>query len=108
MLSQYVARPFLWWPKLLPLMRAQAATKELTLKTELIQPLPETVLTDPLRLRQVLVNLVDNAIKFTDQGEVRLAVRLNADGGRLRLCFDVTDMGVGMNEEQVKRTIQAV
>ena len=79
----------------------QAATKQLTLKTELSQPLPETVLTDPLRLRQVLVNLVGNAIKFTDQGEVCIAVRLTTDHGRLGLCFDVTDTGIGMNEEQI-------
>ena len=83
------------------LMRPQAAAKQLALKTELAPSLPETVLTDPLRLRQILVNLVGNAIKFTDQGEVRLAVRLNADSGRLSLCFDVTDTGIGMNEEQI-------
>ena len=83
------------------LMRTQAAAKQLNLKTELAQPLPETVLTDPLRLRQVLVNLVGNAIKFTDQGEVRIAVRLTSDSGRSRLCFDVTDTGIGMSEEQV-------
>ena len=83
------------------LMRTQAAAKQLKLKTELVQPLPETVLTDPLRLRQVLVNLVGNAIKFTDQGEIRLAVRLNADSDRVSLCFDVTDTGIGMNEEQI-------
>ncbi len=100
------------------LMRPQAAAKQLKLKTELAGPLPETVLTDPLRLRQVLVNLLGNAIKFTDQGEVRLAVRLIArDKGTVpfssdenrdslpvippRLCFDVTDTGIGMNEEQV-------
>jgi PAS domain S-box-containing protein len=85
------------------LMRPQAAAKQLKLKTELAQPLPEAVLTDPLRLRQVLVNLVGNAIKFTEQGEVRLAVRLNANSGRLSLCFDVTDTGIGMNEEQIGR-----
>ena len=88
------------------LMRPQAAAKQLKLKTELAHPLPETVLTDPLRLRQVLVNLVGNAIKFTDQGEVRLAVRLNADSGRSSLCFDVTDTGIGMNEEQIGKLFQ--
>ena len=88
------------------LMRTQAAAKQLKLKTELAQPLPETVLTDPLRLRQVLVNLVGNAIKFTDQGEVRLAVRLTSDSGRLGLCFDVTDTGIGMNEEQIGKLFQ--
>ena len=64
------------------------------------------MLTDPLRLRQVLVNLVGNAIKFTEQGEVRLAVRLNADSGRLNLCFDVTDTGIGMNDEQIGKLFE--
>ena len=89
------------------LMRVQAAAKQLNLKTELADPLPETVLTDPLRLRQVLVNLLGNAIKFTDQGEVRLAVRLISDRGPPRLRFDVTDTGIGMNEEQVGKLFQA-
>jgi PAS domain S-box-containing protein len=87
--------------EVLSLLRPQAAEKHLSLKTELTHPLPETIVTDPLRLRQVLVNLVGNAIKFTDQGEVRLAVRLNADGGHSSLCFDVIDTGIGMSEEQV-------
>jgi CheY-like chemotaxis protein len=54
----------------------------------------------------VLINLVGNAIKFTDQGEVCLAVRLNADGGRSSLCFDVIDTGIGINEEQVGKLFQ--
>jgi signal transduction histidine kinase/ActR/RegA family two-component response regulator len=88
------------------LMRPRAAAKQLKLTKELAHPLPETVLTDPLRLRQVLVNLVGNAIKFTDRGEVRLAVRLASDAGPPRLSFDVTDSGIGMNEEQIGRLFQ--
>jgi PAS domain S-box-containing protein len=88
------------------LMRPQAAAKQLKLETELAQPLPETLLTDPLRLRQVLVNLVGNAIKFTDQGEVRLAIRLISDSDPPRLCFDVTDTGIGMSEEQIGKLFQ--
>jgi len=88
------------------LMRAQADAKHLKLETELAGPLPETVLTDPLRLRQVLVNLVGNAIKFTDQGEVRIAVRLACDGGSPRLRLDVTDTGIGMSEEQIGKLFQ--
>ncbi|MCE5267196.1 MAG: PAS domain S-box protein [Planctomycetaceae bacterium] len=88
------------------LMRPQAAAKRLTLETTLARPLPETILTDPLRLRQILVNLVGNAIKFTDEGGVHLTVRLNADHGAPRLCFDVTDTGIGMNEEQVGKLFQ--
>ena len=89
------------------LMRVQAAAKQLKLKTELAGPLPETVLTDPLRLRQVLVNLVGNAIKFTDQGEVCLAVRLISDNGPPRLRFEVTDTGIGMSADQVGKLFQA-
>jgi PAS domain S-box-containing protein len=88
------------------LMRPQAAAKQLKLRTELAGPLPETVLTDPLRLRQVLVNLLGNAIKFTDQGEVRLVARLAGESGSMRLRFDVIDTGIGMNEEQVKKLFQ--
>jgi signal transduction histidine kinase/CheY-like chemotaxis protein len=88
------------------LMRVRAEAKHLTLQTDLAGPLPDTVLTDPLRLRQVLVNLVGNAIKFTDQGEVSLVVRLIADQGCPRLRFDVTDTGIGINEEHLKRLFQ--
>ena len=88
------------------LMRPQAAAKNLKLKTELAGAVPETVLTDPLRLREVLVNLVGNAIKFTDQGEVCLAARLSADRGRSLLRFDVSDTGIGMSEEQVGKLFQ--
>jgi PAS domain S-box-containing protein len=88
------------------LMRGQAATKHLELQTDLAGLLPETILTDPLRLRQVLVNLVGNAIKFTDRGEVRLAIRLISDSAPARLQFEVTDTGIGMSEEQVGKLFQ--
>jgi len=85
------------------LMRVRADAKGLKLETEVVGPLPETVLTDPLRLRQVLVNLVGNAIKFTNRGEVRVAAHLGGHGGSPRLHFDVTDTGIGMNPSQIER-----
>jgi PAS domain S-box-containing protein len=103
------------------LMRPQAAAKQLNLRTNLAGPLPETIFTDPLRLRQVLVNLVGNAIKFTDYGEVCITLRLSKGttpdqpsvGAREdrdsppaippRLCFDVADTGIGMDEEQIAK-----
>jgi PAS domain S-box-containing protein len=88
------------------MMRPHAAAKHLKLRTELAGALPETVLTDPLHLRQVLMNVVGNAIKFTDKGEVRLAARLVEQNGSPRLRFDVTDTGIGMDEEQVGRLFQ--
>lgn len=85
------------------LMQPLATAKQLNLTTELVEPLPETVLTDPLRLRQMLVNLVGNAIKFTDQGNIRLTVRWLADATSIRLQFEVTDTGIGMSEAQIKK-----
>jgi PAS domain S-box-containing protein len=95
--------PFALLSEVASLMRVRAAEKSIALEVEAIGLLPETVLTDPLRLRQILVNLVGNAIKFTDHGNVRLGVRLLGQGGLQRLQFDVTDTGIGMNEEQITR-----
>ena len=64
------------------------------------------MLTDPLRLRQVLVNLVGNAIKFTDEGEICLAVGFTSERGCPRLCFDVTDTGIGISEEHLRTLFQ--
>ncbi|MBS4096709.1 MAG: response regulator [Sulfuricella sp.] len=59
---------------------------------------------DALRLEQVLVNLVSNAIKFTERGEIRLSIRqLAVEKGFVRLRFDVTDTGIGLTEEQQSR-----
>jgi PAS domain S-box-containing protein len=98
--------PFELLAEVVSLMRVRAEAKQLNLELELAGPLPETVLADPLRLRQVLVNLVGNAIKFTDQGEVRITARLIGDGDLPRLRFDVTDTGIGMNEEQAGKLFQ--
>ncbi|MHB1036646.1 MAG: PAS domain-containing hybrid sensor histidine kinase/response regulator [Pirellulales bacterium] len=98
--------PFALLAEVVSLIHVRAEEKSLPLEVEAVGPLPETVLTDPLRLRQILLNLAGNAIKFTDQGAVRLAVRLLCEGGPPRLCFEVTDTGIGMNEEQVKKLFQ--
>jgi signal transduction histidine kinase/ActR/RegA family two-component response regulator len=62
--------------EVLSLMRVRAAEKGLPLKVEYRGPIPEVIYSDPTRLRQILINLLGNAIKFTDTGEVRLVVRL--------------------------------
>ena len=89
------------------LMRVRSDAKDLRLTTELVGPIPETVLTDPLRFRQVLVNLVGNAIKFTDQGEVRLTAQLTENGGQTRFRVDVSDTGIGMSDDEVQRLFRA-
>jgi len=63
------------------LMGAQAAAKRLALKMELAGPVPASVRTDPMLLRQILVNLVGNAIKFTSAGEICVTARMISESG---------------------------
>ncbi len=89
------------------LMRVRADTKRLDLKLEYEGAIPETILTDPTRLRQILLNLVGNAIKFTEVGEVRLRMCLCADAAEgPALRFDVVDTGIGLSAEQATQLFQ--
>jgi signal transduction histidine kinase/ActR/RegA family two-component response regulator len=82
------------------LMRVRAMARNIGLHVKL-GDVPEHVIGDPLRLRQVLVNLVGNAIKFTEHGGVTIDARW--DSARCELQVDVTDTGIGMTPEQLKR-----
>ena len=77
------------------LLRSQAEEKGLRFEVELDPKLPGRVETDPVRLRQILINLLRNAIKFTESGFVRLHA-YRSDGGDM-LHFDVADSGIGMD-----------
>ena len=89
------------------LMRVRADARGLQFATEWEWPIPETVYTDPTRVKQILVNLVGNAIKFTETGSVSLQTRvLQADGKPSKLQFDVVDTGIGMTAEQTGRLFQ--
>jgi len=89
------------------LMRVRAEAKNLPLTIEYEGRIPETIETDPLRLRQILINLVGNAIKFTETGEVRVRTKLvGADTEEPRLKIDVVDSGIGMSKEQRTRLFQ--
>ena len=84
------------------LMRVRADAKKLPLEVEFEGPIPATVSTDPLRLRQVLINLVGNALKFTKAGRVFIATRLiDGDSDAPSLQFDVVDTGIGLTAEQI-------
>ena len=63
--------------------------------------LPETIVSDPARLRQILTNLVGNAIKFTDQGGVRIVTRLLDEHSDPQVAIDVIDTGIGMAPHQL-------
>jgi two-component system, sensor histidine kinase len=84
------------------LMRARAIAKDLSLQVEFGGPIPETIHTDPTRLRQILINLLGNAVKFTHAGSVRLVVRMMdpTDSPNPHIGFEVIDTGVGMTPEQ--------
>ena len=65
-----------------------------------LTPIPETITSDPIRLRQILVNLAGNAIKFTERGRVAIELAHDADAGALRI--DVIDSGIGIAPEKVR------
>ncbi len=86
------------------LMRVRAEAKRLRLDTDFQCPLPSLVRSDPTRLRQILINLCGNAIKFTELGSVTLRMRHEQSLlGEPRLCFELVDTGIGMTPEQVGR-----
>ena len=84
------------------LMRVRAETKGIRLSVEFASPLPETIQSDATRLRQILMNLVGNAIKFTEEGGVRMIVRSHqADSAAPKIHFEVIDSGIGMTGEEM-------
>ena len=88
----------------LALFENPAAAKSLKLSVELARSLPAIVMMDADRLRQILVNLIGNAVKFTDQGQVTVRVSAKGDGQMLR--FDVEDTGQGLDPEQCASLFQ--
>jgi signal transduction histidine kinase/CheY-like chemotaxis protein len=80
-----------------------AREKGLTLSWMVDPDVPDSLLGDPNRLRQVLLNLINNAVKFTAAGSVRAAARLEQQrDGRAVIRFEVTDTGIGLSAEQQK------
>ncbi|WP_267874750.1 ATP-binding protein [Telluria antibiotica] len=93
------------------IMRVKAEEKGLAFGYELAPGLPTAVTIDETRLRQVLLNLLGNAVKFTDSGKVSLRVQPapatgEAGAATARLRFEVTDSGIGMSPEQLARIFQ--
>ncbi|MBF0108555.1 MAG: PAS domain S-box protein [Magnetococcales bacterium] len=87
----------------LQILALQARDKGLTLEIKIANNVPAQCQGDPQRLRQILLNLLGNAIKFTDKGHVKLEVRLERSG---RILFAVSDTGRGINDENQERIFQ--
>ena len=88
--------------ELVAVFSLQARQKGLELELEIDERLPEVVLVDPVRLRQILFNLVGNALKFTDTGHIRIALRVNEVKEHLSkvdLSVSVADSGIGIAPE---------
>ncbi len=87
----------------LDLYRVRAGERGIKLELVRETALPERVMTDPTRFRQAVMNLVANAMKFTERGSIRVHVAMNHDSGRDMLVVRVVDTGIGMTKEQVSR-----
>ncbi len=86
------------------------AEKGLELLTEINPNLPEGVVLDELRLRQILLNLVGNAVKFTHKGYIKLAVNAkfpSSDHSTLDFIFSVSDTGIGIEQNQQEKIFEA-
>lgn len=84
-----------------------ATAKQVEFIHSVAPEVPDAVRLDPLRLRQVLVNLVGNALKFTERGSVHLAIGCEpSDAGHARLRFDVIDSGIGIAEDNLDRIFE--
>ncbi len=85
-------------------LAVRAQIKGLEVKVGIADDLPEFLLGDPVRLRAALENLIDNAVKFTAQGVVRLEARASpAPRGRVKLTVTVSDSGIGLTQVEIKR-----
>ncbi len=85
------------------ILRVRALEKGIGLEHRWEGPVPETIATDPARFRQLLMNLIGNAIKFTDKGAVDVVARLEDDGDAPQLAVDVIDTGIGIAPEYLNR-----
>ncbi|WP_010584820.1 ATP-binding protein [Schlesneria paludicola] len=84
------------------LVRPRVAGKRVDLRLRLESSIPERIISDPTRLRQILLNLVGNAVKFTEQGFIEVRIRTRQQNGQNSLAIEVQDTGAGMTPEKAQ------
>lgn len=89
------------------IMQFKAEEKGLELHTSPPDNLPDRVIGDPTRLHQILLNLVSNAIKFTEKGMVSIRMKSKQKGDQLRVEFCVSDTGIGIGDDRIEKIFQS-
>jgi len=92
--------PYAMFHDILSALQSRAISKNLKLTLKVENGIPEKILTDPTRLRQILTNLIGNAIKFTDEGSVDLIVDTNVDQNTLRIRVRDTGLGIDVSVQK--------
>lgn len=89
----------------LAIINVRLQGKNVRLALEAAEDIPRIILGDAIRIKQVMINLLNNAVKFTEQGTVtlRLSCEKMADGRRIKLCGSVEDTGIGIRQEELGR-----
>jgi len=84
--------------EVISLFRYQSSQKQIDLVLDIDANVPQLLFADPLRLKQIIINLLGNAIKFTQKGEIRLEIKtgLSIEANYANLCFSVKDTGIGI------------
>lgn len=90
------------------IVSVKAQDKNLELIFDIDPDLPDDLIGDPLRLGQIIINLVGNSVKFTENGEIIIRARkLSETNDLIEIQFDIEDNGIGMNDEQISRLFQS-
>ncbi len=85
------------------LSKMRLEDKPVVFTTFIQSDIPSVLIGDEIRIRQVLINLLSNSIKFTKKGNINLSVTYELHGGMALLCFSVSDTGIGINEYDLQR-----
>lgn len=89
-------------------LELKAKEKNLYLKTTLDKKIPEILIGDPVRLNQIIINLVGNAVKFTDAGGVEIKAEISKNlNGKIRLNFKVCDTGIGISQGRIDKIFES-